>query len=174
MNEITICMDFKEFISLCESAPLEYKVLRRPTQFYNLSYVPLGQRLASEAEEKFKKGRIGLIAFLRKQEPGFRALIDGVEYLRSIDGVFKLGKFPLSGFRGSAIGQRELYSPHALKKYTSFLKKNPGRDTEAVTIKGTADDYRVVDGHHRMEAYKRAGRSEVPAWTEIGARVLAR
>lgn len=163
-------MNFREFIFLTESTPVQYKVLNRPATQFGLTYIPLDEKIAKEAEEKFKNGLISKIQFLKKQRPSFRALIDGVEYLSSIDGVFIKKKYPLSGFKGSAISQRELYSPDALKKYTTYLKRYPKQDTEAITVKGKPNNYTVIDGHHRMEAYKRAGRTEIPVWTEAPKR----
>lgn len=127
-----------------------------------LTYIPLGFRLAKEAEEKFKNGEIGIGEFLNKQEPGFKAKINGEEYLVSMDGPFVKKRYPISGFKGSAIGQKELYSPRTVAKYTAYLKRYPHKDTDGLEVSGTPDNYLVRDGHHRMQAYKNAGRTEVP------------
>jgi hypothetical protein len=129
-----------------------------------LTYVPLGNRLAKEAEENFKKGEIGIEEFLKTQQPGFKATINGEEYTKSMDGVFVKRRYPISGFKGSAIGQKELYSPRTVVKYTKYLKKNPNKDTDGLQVSGTPDNYVVRDGHHRMQAYKNAGRTEVPVF----------
>lgn len=159
-------MNFREFMLLFET-PSEYKVVNRPQGAPWLTYIPLQTKIAKNAEEKFIKGRMKLLPFLKKQEVGFRAIIDGSEYLHSMDGVFIKKIYPLSGFKGSAIGQRELYSPHALKKYTKFLKTNPDDNTDPVTVDGPPENYTVRDGHHRMEAYKKAKRTEVPVWFKL-------
>lgn len=159
-------MNFKNFLAITEASRPDYDVINRPEAASHLAYVPLGIKLAREAEEKFQAGRLGLMPFLKKQEVGFRAIINGTEYLRSIDGIFEKKIFPLSGYQGSAIGQRELYSPRALKNYTKDLKEDPTHQTDPVTVTGKPNAYKVVDGHHRMEAYKRAGRTEVPVWIE--------
>jgi hypothetical protein len=160
-------MNFKHFLLISESSPSVYKVINRPEPHSGLTYVPLETRQAREAEEKFKKGEMELMPFLKKQQAGFTAIIDGNEYLSSMDGIFVKKIYPISGFKGSAIGQRELYSPGALRKYTAYLKKNPDKDTHALTVKGTPDNYSVVDGHHRMGAYQKAKRTEVPVWIEL-------
>jgi hypothetical protein len=129
-----------------------------------LTYVPLGTRLAKEAEESFKKGEIGIGEFLKTQQPGFKATINGEEYIVSMDGSFVKRRYPISGFKGSAIGQKELYSPRTVVKYTKYLKKNPNKDTDGLEVSGTPDNYVVRDGHHRMQAYKNAERTEVPVF----------
>jgi len=159
-------MNFKDFLIFCESNPLEYKVVQRPRLNPNLGYIPLGDKIAIEAEKEFKAGRMDLMQFLEKQRVGFRAIINGTEYLRSMDGLFVKKIYPISGFKGSAIGQRELYSPRTVTKYTAYLKRYPNKDTEAITVKGTPDNYSVRDGHHRMQSYKNAGRTEIPVWIE--------
>jgi hypothetical protein len=130
----------------------------------NLGYVPLGDRLAKQAEESFKKGDIGIEEFLKTQQPGFKATINGEEYIVSMDGSFVKRRYPISGFKGSAIGQKELYSPRTVVKYTKYLKKNPNKDTDGLEVHGTPDNYFVRDGHHRMQAYKNAKRTEVPVF----------
>jgi hypothetical protein len=140
---------------------------KRTSKIYiqpGLTYVPLGTRLAKEAEESFKKGEIGIGEFLKTQQPGFKATINGEEYIVSMDGSFVKRMYPISGFKGSAIGQKELYSPRTVVKYTKYLKKNPNKDTDGLEVSGTPDNYLVRDGHHRMQAYKNAGRTEVPVF----------
>jgi hypothetical protein len=140
---------------------------KRTSKIYiqpGLTYVPLGTRLAKEAEESFKKGEIGIGEFLKTQQPGFKATINGEEYIVSMDGSFVKRRYPISGFKGSAIGQKELYSPRTVVKYTKYLKKNPNKDTDGLEVSGTPDNYLVRDGHHRMQAYKNAGRTEVPVF----------
>jgi hypothetical protein len=160
-------MNFKQFMLFFESSPIDYKVINSPEPAPWLTYVPLGLKQAREAEEKFKKGKMKLIPFLKKQEVGFRVQIDGEEYLKSMDGVFTKKTYPISGFQGSGIGQRELYSPSALKKYTTYLKKNPSEDTDPITVDGGPDNYKVRDGHHRMQAYKNAKRTIIPVWVKL-------
>lgn len=43
-------------------------------------------------------------------------------------------------------------------RLVSFLKKNPQKNLEPVLIEG----WHVLDGHHRVQAYIEAGRSEIP------------
>ena len=129
-----------------------------------LTYVPLGDRLAKQAEESFKKGEIGIGEFLKTQQPGFKATINGEEYIKSMDGAFVKRRYPISGFKGSAIGQRELYSPRTLARYTAYLKRYKNKDTDPIEVSGTPDNYKVRDGHHRMQAYKNAKRTEVPVF----------
>lgn len=160
-------MNFRDFLLFVESAPSEYIVVNNPTHLYfSPNFVSPTLKIAQEAEKKFKEGRMALMPFLKKQLVGFRAKIDGTEYLKSMDGIFIKKNYPISGFKGSAIGQTELYSPYALKKYTTFLKSNPKSDTDPVTVDGTPRNYKVRDGHHRMEAYKRAERTTIPVWIE--------
>lgn len=130
----------------------------------NLGYVPLGDRIAKQAEESFKKGEIGIGEFLKTQRPGFKATINGEEYIKSMDGAFVKRRYPISGFKGSAIGQRELYSPRTLARYTAYLKRYKNKDTDPIEVSGTPDNYKVRDGHHRMQAYKNAKRTEVPVF----------
>ena len=163
-------MNFKEFLYLCESNGMDYRVINKYEPSPNLGYVPLGTKEARQAEEKFLKGRLKLKTFLQKQEAGFRAIINGEEYLRSIDGIFVKKTFPLSGHAGTAIGQRELYSPATKKRYTKMLKNNPKTDTDPITVVGTPSEYRVIDGHHRTQAYKDAGRKEMPVWIKAPLR----
>ena len=160
-------MNFREFLLITEAAPAEYKVVNKPQPAPWLTYIPLGIREAEAAEKKFLAGRMKMIPFLKKQEIGFRAIIKGTEYLRSMDGIFAKKIYPISGHKGSGIGQRELYSPSSLRKYTTLLKKNPTAQTDPLTVAGTPDNYLVRDGHHRMQAYKNAKRSEVPVWIEV-------
>lgn len=159
-------MNFKHFLALTEAARPDYHIINRPEPAFYLTYVPIGFKESREAENKFLSGRMGLMPFLKKQQVGFRAIINGTEYLTSMDGVFVKKTYPISGYQGSAIGQRELYSPRALKNYTRDLTADPTHHTDPVTVKGNPNSYKVVDGHHRMEAYKRAGRTEVPVWVE--------
>ena len=161
-------MKFIEFLLLKESAPEEYKVINRPmTRPPGATWVSLEERDAKKAEEKFLAGRMNLKNFLKKQQIGFRVIIDGKEYVRSMDGLFVKDTYPISGFQGSQIGQRELYSKYALQKYTSYLKKKPTNQTEPLEVYGTPDNYLVRDGHHRMQAYKNAKRTEVPVWLKF-------
>lgn len=160
-------MFFQLFNLMMENAPSQYEIINKPKPAPWLGYEPLETKQARQAEEKYLNGRLKMMTFLKKQEVGFRAIIDGQEYLRSMDGIFVKKNYPLSGFKGSAIRQTELYSPPTLKKYTTYLKKNPTEDTDPVTVHGEPDNYFVRDGHHRMEAYKKAGRTEVPVWIEL-------
>ena len=163
-------MNFKEFLDLHESKNMDYHVINKYEPSPNLGYIPLGTKEARQAEEKFLKGRLKLKTFLQKQEVGFRAIINGEEYLRSIDGIFVKKTFPLSGHKGTAIGQRELYSPATKKRYTKILKDDPEYHTDPITVVGTPTEYRVIDGHHRTQAYKDAGRKEIPVWIEAPLR----
>jgi len=141
-------MNFSEFVRLVES---DWETPER--------------REAREAAEAYARGEISLYRYIKAQPPGFRKVIDGVEYLSSFDsGPMVKKMYPVAGSRGTAIGQKSLYSPPTLKRYTEFLKNNPAEDTEALAVIGEPDNYKIYDGHHRHQAYKDAGRTHVPVW----------
>lgn len=143
-------MNFSEFIQLFEGFETPEK------------------REAREAEEAYSQGKISLYQYIKAQPPGFRKVIDGVEYLSSFDsGPMMKKMYPIEGSRGTAIGQKELYSPSTLERYTRFLKKHPDQDTEALQVVGEPDNYKIYDGHHRHQAYKNAKRTHVPVWVPV-------
>lgn len=126
------------------------------------------KRKAREAQEAFSQGRIGLFQYLKAQPPGFRIVINGNEYLSSFDdGPMVRKMYPIEGSKGTAISQRELYSPPTLARYTKFLKRNPTKDTEALAVVGEPDNYKIYDGHHRFQAYKNAKRTHIPVWVPV-------
>jgi hypothetical protein len=143
-------MNFSEFVRIVE----EFETPER--------------REAREAEEAYSQGRISLYQYIKAQLPGFRKVIDGVEYLSSFDnGPMVKKMYPIEGSKGTAISQKELYSPATLERYTKFLKRNPGKDTEALAVVGEPDNYKIYDGHHRHQAYRNAKRTHVPVWVPM-------
>lgn len=123
------------------------------------------QAEAKEAKEKYDKGEISLYQYLKAQSPGFRLRVGDKEYINSFDrGPMVKDKFPVKAFQGSAIGQKELYSPKTLAFYQKFLEENPTEDTEAIIPIGNEKGYSIYDGHHRQKAYENAKREHIPVW----------
>jgi hypothetical protein len=50
------------------------------------------------------------------------------------------------------------------KIHPIHLKRYKNKDTDPIEVSGTPDNYLVRDGHHRMQAYENAKRTEVPVF----------
>jgi hypothetical protein len=138
------------------------KVLARPEKAPHVTWVTPEEREATAAHEAFERGDLGVKDFIAAQPAGFSAEIDGKVYHSTANGPMVEDRFPLTGFSGSAIAQKELYSPAALAKYTAALKADPAHETHPLVVEGTAESWKVRDGHHRTQAYMNAGRATVP------------
>jgi hypothetical protein len=116
------------------------KVLNQPEKAAHVTWVTPEEREAKGAAEAFERGEIAVRDFIAAQTPGFSAEVDGKVYHSTANGPMVEDHFPLSGFAGSAISQKELYSPAALAKYTAALKADPQHETHPLVVTGTPDE----------------------------------
>lgn len=121
------------------------------------------QREAREAKEAYQQKKISLGQYLKAQPPGHKITVDGKTYLMTMDGPMVLNRIPT---KSVTVRPQKYRNPAIVEKYRNQLNV-PDSDTEPISVYPSSKQpgsREVFDGHHRLDAYEKAGRSEIPAW----------
>jgi len=82
-----------------------------------------------------------------------------------VDCVFAFGRFPISGVTLLNPQRVDVTPEGGYPMLRSRLEADPLYDSVPISIGRSRRGTSVWDGHRRLETYRAAGRTDLPAWT---------